>query len=40
MKLFKCSNCGVIFDETVAIEGEVCPICNKGRLRRIKNETT
>jgi rubrerythrin len=32
MKIFRCNNCGTIFDDSVAVEGEMCPVCQEGRL--------
>jgi rubrerythrin len=32
VKIFRCNNCGTIFDDSVAVEGEMCPVCQEGRL--------
>jgi len=35
--LFYCTKCHRLFDETVVVEGEVCPVCGKGRIRRVRD---
>ena len=34
--LLICPNCRRIFDDLVAIEGELCPICKIGHLKKFE----